>query len=363
MGSGSVSPQSRFPCLRAHHENTLYLGTMGSPPHPPYALLLAALTVLASCTKGAPPIERSPIGVAEEVAPDAALEALEADGGSADDGEFFLDAYTGCTKVDFLFVVDNSGSMSSVQSQLAAAFPDFIESILRDVPGTDHHIMVVDSDGCEDESLHDCETLPGSRYCPAYRWTACTPTQLSTCDNVLGAGFTAGPLGFNCDFPDGRRYLKATDDRLVERFICAATTGTAGSSEELPMSAMVKALSPELAQPGGCSDGFLREDALLVVTILSDDPETVDIDDALVGDPTLWYDAVVGAKNDPSEVVVIGIIPNGSRCQTTDRFVQFVELFGDQGQIGEVCSGDYTPTFTRAVTAISQACGEFSPIN
>ena len=129
------------------------------------------------------------------------------------------------------------------------------------------------------------------------------------------------------------------------------------------MSAMVKALSPELAQPGGCSDGFLREDALLVVTILSDDPETVDIDDALVGDPTLWYDAVVGAKNDPSEVVVIGIIPNGSRCQTTDRFVQFVELFGDQGQIGEVCSGDYTPTFTRAVTAISQACGEFSPIN
>jgi len=39
------------------------------------------------------------------------------------------DQSMGCEKVDFLFVIDNSGSMCSHQSNLAQALPDFADAI------------------------------------------------------------------------------------------------------------------------------------------------------------------------------------------------------------------------------------------
>ena len=53
----------------------------------------------------------------------------------------------GCEKIDFLFVIDNSGSMAQHQDNLIASFPAFLEKILAEVPTLEgHHIMVVDSD-------------------------------------------------------------------------------------------------------------------------------------------------------------------------------------------------------------------------
>ena len=54
---------------------------------------------------------------------------------------------SGCDKVDFLFVVDNSVSMSDQQAALVASFPDFINTIQSTLSATsDYHVMVVDTD-------------------------------------------------------------------------------------------------------------------------------------------------------------------------------------------------------------------------
>jgi hypothetical protein len=53
----------------------------------------------------------------------------------------------GCQKVDFLFVIDNSGSMLEEQDNLAGSFPSFINSISTTLDAAqDYHIMVIDTD-------------------------------------------------------------------------------------------------------------------------------------------------------------------------------------------------------------------------
>src|SRR5688572_4421644 len=53
---------------------------------------------------------------------------------------------TGCTKVDFLFVVDNSLSMLEEQTALVQSFPGFMRVVEQALGASDFHIMVVDTD-------------------------------------------------------------------------------------------------------------------------------------------------------------------------------------------------------------------------
>lgn len=46
------------------------------------------------------------------------------------------------------------------------------------------------------------------------------------------------------------------------------------------MDAMVAAVAAELQGPGGCNDGFLRDEAILVVTFISDDENVEDLNTA-----------------------------------------------------------------------------------
>ena len=57
------------------------------------------------------------------------------------------------------------------------------------------------------------------------------------------------------------------------------------------VSAALSACSDAQNGPGGCDEGFLRDDAILVVTFISDDPNKED-----TGLPQDWYNAVVTAK-------------------------------------------------------------------
>ena len=83
------------------------------------------------------------------------------------------DADVGCDAVDFLFVIDNSGSMADEQQQLIDSVPGFVAAIEERLPtgtGT-YHIMVTDSDpwvygGCEDGCTESaaCEMATVSRW-------------------------------------------------------------------------------------------------------------------------------------------------------------------------------------------------------
>ena len=284
----------------------------------------------------------------------------------------------GCEKIDFLFVIDNSGSMRDNQEALIEAFPGFIQAIQDNVQGTDHHIMVIDSDEnpawlCEEflDGAHCDGSNPQPNDCNEY--VCGSIDDLGECAVTLGAG-VVHPVGgyasnMDCDFPPGRRYLTSEDADLVAKFSCAALVGISGNGDEYPMTAMVDAVGDTLGAADACNEGFLRDDAILVVTVVSDDPASpfAPDDDASAGDPMVWYDGLVAAKNDdPDAIAVIGLVPwMDTSCVfenvETERFVDFVELFGDKGVLGSVCAGDYADVFAQTIAVIDTTCDEFEP--
>lgn len=254
----------------------------------------------------------------------------------------------GCAGIDFLFVVDNSGSMGAQQQQLLASFSGFIAAIedtIDDV--TSYHVGVLTSDAYTGNAP-GCQSLGD------------LVSQTTTPAGCQGAGVDCMP------FAEGHRFATDMDD-LTQKFPCMAQVGSCGHWIEQPVTATIAALDPVKAQPGGCNEGFLREDAILVLVIVTDDPPyTFDLDDAHPDtDTTGWYDAVIAAKGgDPEAVVVIGFVPWGDVSCTggqSPNLIGFVESFGDQGVLASICSPDFGPVFAQTVETIETTCDAFVP--
>ena len=263
----------------------------------------------------------------------------------------------GCTQVDFLFVIDSSVSMEGEQAALTAAFPAFLATIADTLPTDDYQIMVVDTDAASRCGPNMCT----HETCQAANKHACMAI-FDACDTTRGAGVVhpAGAFAANkvCTFPPGQRYLKASDPQLTANFECAAEVGTAGDPKERPMDAMVEAVSAPLQAPDGCNAGFLRDDAILVITIITDDPNKEDMTS-----PVAAYEAVVAAKNgDTDRIVVLGLIPDATMGCPADKpaagvhWANFVSKFGERGVKAPVCVADYNTFFQEAVAIIDQTC-------
>jgi hypothetical protein len=168
--------------------------------------------------------------------------------------------------------------------------------------------------------------------------------------------------------------MDANEPDLAGAFACAAKVGTGSSADtEQPMDAMVEALAGAGAA-AACNDGFLRDDAILVVTFITDEDD--DPTDS-TGSPEGWYDALVQAKHgDEEAVVVLGLFgdndqPDGiceplshdfaTGAEAAPRLREFVGLWGALGHVGSICAADYLPFFTSAVDSIGMACDEFVP--
>jgi hypothetical protein len=270
----------------------------------------------------------------------------------------------GCTKVDFLFIIDNSPSMGPEQEALVGSFPGFMEAISTTLNAdSDYHIMVTDTDAGD-----RCESSCSDSLCtdPVAGDYACT-ADFDTCDHSIGAGkvHPAGEGASNelCAITGGNRYITADEVDLTGTFECIATVGLAGHPSERPMDALVSAVSDPMNAAGSCNDGFLRGDAILVVTFISDDPNYED-----AGVPQDWYDAVVAAKNgDPNAIVMLGMTTAWDGCGNNDKpnrgahWVEFLEMWGDRGLHGSVCETDFTPFFQQAIDIIDVTCDEFNP--
>jgi hypothetical protein len=299
-----------------------------------------------------------------------------------------VDASVGC-KVDFMFVIDNSVSMQDNQVALTTSFPGFMDTIQDTLDASDdYHIMVVDTDEdtrCDAEGCANPDTWAQDLCLGPQNGDACDVI-LEECDTTLGAG-VVHPIGGNasneiCDFEGGNRYILGNEeDDLTTAFSCAATVGEAGHPSERPMDALVAAVSQQINDPGGCNDGFLRDDAILVVTFISDDPNYED-----QPGPAAWRQALLDAKGgDEDAIVVLGLIPNmpgcgkqggggGFCCQNNicqpcnngndpengDHWQEFVESM-QQGLWAEVCEPDYTPFFEDAVGLIDLSC-DLNPV-
>ena len=261
----------------------------------------------------------------------------------------------GCKgKIDFLFVISRGANMQSSQAKLIAAFPKFIETIESKFADFDFHIMVIDGDtewGLEPCDV-DCQ-MQGSCEVPDY---PCDLLGLvTTCDRTIGAGnvFAAGSNAMNqpCTIAGGRRYLTKEQPNLSETFSCIAKLGVSG--RDLLGEALTMAMKPEINAPGGCNAGFLRDDALLMVTFIGG------YDDGSKWDPGTWSANVLKAKKgDYGAAVMLSILD--PKCPPYDRICELVKKF-PYHLVADSQLEDHAAAFDAATDLIEAACAEYIP--
>jgi len=276
-------------------------------------------------------------------------------------------------RIDFLFVISRLHTMDEVQAQLIDAFPKFIDTIASKFNDFDFHIMVAETGvqwgesypcnyACPDLSClvgDPCclEQTPKGALCCNIPDYPCEHLDLLTeCDGAVGAGVIF-PAGFDasnkpCKVDGDRRYLTKEQSALSETFACIAQVGTSGGNQV--GAALAAAVSPSMNAPGGCNEGFLRDDALLVVTLV-----TPGSDDSKTGTVKEWYEAVVSAKNGDPEAIVVLMIGDPS-CPDYDDTCKLAEKFPNV-VLEDGLVPNYGPAFDEATFMAEEACKVLVP--
>jgi hypothetical protein len=292
------------------------------------------------------------------------------------DQDFGTGQPPGCKgKVDLLFLVSRTGNMRYAQEQLLASFPGFVQTIAERLEGFDVHIMAANPDGTWPGFL--CQTEDA---CGVY-WPHCTADDVNwdcansvqewqPCDSELGAAVTFnagdGTANRRCDLYGGHPYIISGEPDLAEQLDCIAAAGTWGDYAATG-DALIAAISPQLNKDGACNAGFLRDDALLVVAIISNT-----LDQASLSSAKTQYDEVIAAKKDPSAVVMLAVTafppkedePLKPGCiydhTEANNYLPLLEQFPYHLR-GDACADSYAPFFDEAVGMIDEACGSFAP--
>jgi len=265
-----------------------------------------------------------------------------------------------CDKMDILFIVDNSGSMGEEQANLALNFPGFITVLDNFVAENGNPIdyrVAVTSTGVTKSWTQ--ETIPPFPPIP---------------DSQTGDD---GAMLQRCDMT--RRWVEKSDPTPGTTFACAAELGSNGPNEEMPLEALRKAFDDRIAD--GTNVGFLREDALLAVVILTDENDCSRQDDNFtltfaqnlcdtvspVPPYAEFLDSVTGGAGRWAVAVIAGPGPGscssdfGSAEEAT-RLIEFANLAGDNGVVTSICESDLTIGLQEALMTFEQACNTLPPI-
>ncbi len=281
-----------------------------------------------------------------------------------------------CTKMDVLFIIDDSGSMAEEQSNLATNFPRFVEVL--DAYRTDtgeplDYRLGVTTTGT---NVTTRISFPSSIPFP--------PMEISE----MGP---EGALQQECGMT--RRWIERADTDVAGTFSCVAQVGTSGSGVEMPLYALELALTDRVSD--GTNAGFLREDALLAVVILSDENDCSRLDDPIeimIEDPLSGGGATAADECDPSNPMIepvsrfLGAVdsvkgdrgrwataviagPGPGTC-TSDfgdaaeatRLKEFVDMAGDNAVFSSICEGDLSSALSRAIDTFQAACESFPPL-
>jgi hypothetical protein len=171
-------------------------------------------------------------------------------------------------KVDILFMLDNSNSMESMQTELKNRFTQFFKPFMDLADKNtfaDLHIGVVSSD-----------YGAGATGAPG-----CSPSGLSGGGDqgkLIAIGKKANA---NCQKPKGSNFIEyqfssgtpvhnlPMNQGLVETFTCMASLGANGCGFEHQLESVYAALHNNITD----NQGFLRDDALLVVVFLTNEDD------------------------------------------------------------------------------------------
>jgi len=277
-----------------------------------------------------------------------------------------------CEKIDFVFVIDNSSSMADEQQNLVEAVPGFVEAMRTALPSVkSFRVGVIDTDtypglGTLEDPLNGC---------PA-------ETDCTGCDYQLGAFLgkpqSAEDPAMTCQFSTTDPFMEGASAAFADEFACAAIVGTGGNPVEQQASALLAAVDPANSGEGACNAGFMRDDALLVFLMITDEEDDHTDEPApqggSSGEPQVWFDAIVAAKNGRvSNVVALGLIggsprfddctalsADGKGAEQTTRLEQFFDMFDTHFE-GSVCTPNYAGFFTEALEKVSTGCMNFIP--
>ena len=150
-------------------------------------------------------------------------------------------------KVDILWVVDNSSSMSKEQAYLATNFNMMINAL--DDAGHDFQTAVTTTDICQDVMPAALE----DRVCP-----------------VQDGGSRATHLRGSFVGTTGRKILKRGDADLVSKFNSYVNQGVDGSSFEHGLKGAQMAIAKSLS---GENEPLVRSDAFLAIIVVSDEQD------------------------------------------------------------------------------------------
>ncbi|HPH69258.1 MAG TPA: hypothetical protein PLF40_26070 [Kofleriaceae bacterium] len=272
-----------------------------------------------------------------------------------------VDADTGpCRRMDFVFVVDDSGSMGEEQTSLGNAFPQFAQ-VLNDYristgQSLDYRVAV---------------TTTGRTL----KWTI----------SVLGQTLPMNETGDNGAFRNTcgmtRRWLERTDPNMASTLTCRADVGVDGPTFEMPMLTTMMALKERIAD--GTNAGFLRDDALLAVVLITDEDDcsrrdnnfTVSNDHdgcaVVPSELATFLDTVKGGRGRWAAAVVAG--PGPGECSSSfgkageaKRLKQFVTAANSGAQqnvvFSSICEGNMAASLTTALNKFQSACENFPPV-
>ena len=268
----------------------------------------------------------------------------------------------GCKgKIDFLFVVSRDANMELVQAQLVDAFPTFVATIQAKFNDFDYHIMVVD--GEPDWGLPYCTAecpKPFEKFCTLDDYPCDLLDLVTECDQTLGAGnvFAAGDDAYNkpCAIAGGQRFLTRDQPDLTESFTCIAQLGSSGRG--WIGEALTAAVGPQLSWPGACNEGFLRDDALLMVTLVAANWDEEGKPFGSAGTAEKWAKAVIDAKKGDANAVVMLDIGDTNCPLPEDRLCEMTKMFKFH-HIESILAPDYGDAFDQATDLVEDACEGF----
>ena len=261
-----------------------------------------------------------------------------------------------CNKMDIIFVVDNSPSMSLEQDNLADNFPMFASLLDTYVNEDGDHIdyrVAVTTTGRDIRYTTEVPGLP----------------PLTTDEKGDDGAFRN-----NCN--TSKRWLEPIDANMSQTLSCRAKVGDDGPSDEMPLLMPKWALSERMND--GTNTGFEREDALLAVVMLTDEDDSSTTQNNFVvrppsdefpidwnpADLVQYFDATKGHRSRWASAVIAG---DGNCSSDFGSAVDAVRLkeFVDEANAGgstqavfsSICAGDLTIGLQQALDLFQEACG------
>ena len=172
-----------------------------------------------------------------------------------------------------------------------------------------------------------------------------------------------------------KRYLEPTDANMQTVLSCRANVGTGGPSYEMPLLMTKWALGNRVAD--GTNAGFLRDDALLGIVMLTDEDDAsteqnnftvtatsqppvdfhpanlIQFLDTLKGNRSRWASGVIAGPTDCNSS-----FGNAAKATRLQDFVMQANSNGTvQASFSSICDGNLTAALQKTLDTFQTACG------